>query len=424
VNLPGFVALAGLWLQAPAEPPVPVSADLDGDGSFETAVAAVRGRRVRLEVRDTRGQRAASAAVPAPRSKNLSARIQSGALGSAGALLEVAARAGGDECRSVWRFREGELHRLPLTAAGAELPACGPAEEWASGWERRNEDAPASYVRERTRETGRGPHRQIQVFTFTGFRLDLDPVLSENQINGVAIPDWFDGVLYHRQALQALSGRFDLAPLRTLPRLSIEADGPRGVFALRLRDGEGEVQAPVVGRKKGKEKNRVTLQAATAASLAEVSLELANGDVPVEARVQGFGERFDHLYVPVSRLREGALRVYRSAEEELASESLEGIWATERGEEVEVSALDGPGGQVRFGGRQAALSFAEAPRGADVLLVPADGSAPSWALDLLGPHVLARVPVRCETGESGRARCEGIGPGERLRRIGARLNVR
>jgi hypothetical protein len=63
-----------------------------------------------------------------------------------------------------------------------------------------------------------------------------------------------------------------------------------------------------------------------------------------------------------------------------------------------------------------------------VLLVPEREKAPSWALDLRGPHAVLRVPVRCPSwpspAEAGKAVCEEAGAAETLRRLGARINLR
>lgn len=425
MNLPGFLALAGLWLQASgAAPPPGVSTDLDGDGSPETAQAIVRGKKIRLEVRDARGKKSAAETVPSPGSRNTSVAIESGSLGSAGALLAVVAGAEGRECRSVWRYRNGDLHRLPLQGAAGVLPDCDPAGDWAYRWERTSEDAPAVYVREKTRSTEGGPLRQREAFAFTGFALALDPARSTSEIRGVPIPNWFAAVLYHPQALQALTGRIDLDPVRSLPRLSITADGARGVFSLRLSDPAGAVEFPVIGSETTEEPNRVRLTVQAGEGKASVEIGLANGNIPVEARPRGLGERFDHVYAPVTHLQGGAIRVFPNADEELASAALRGSWSNDRGESYEVLALPGPGGRIRFGATEAAARIDGAPAGTDVLLSPVEGSPAAFALDLRGPNTLDRVPVRCRRGGATGLLCESSGPRERLRRIGSRLNVR
>jgi hypothetical protein len=425
VNLPGFVALAGFWLFASgAAPPLQVQADLDGDGAVETAQVLVRGKKVRLEVLDAGGKRSAAETVPSPRSRNASVAIESGLLGSTGALLDVAAAANGQECRSVWRYRDGDLHRLPVQSTAGALPDCAPAEGWSYRWERTSEEKPAVYVRERTRPTEGGPSRQVEVFGFTGFALALDPARSHSEIRGVVIPVWPRAVFYHPQALEALANRFDFAPLRSLPRLSIVTDRSRGIFSLRLSDTKGEIESPVTESAKSQEERRVRLTAGAAEAEAFVEVELANGTIPIEARARGLGARFDHVYTPVTRMKGEALRVFSTAEEELASEALAGAWANDRGESYEVLALPGPGGRVRFGQQEAAVRIDAAPAGTDVLLMPANGSATAIALDLRGPNVLDRVPVRCTSAGAGEPLCESTGPPERLRRIGARMNLR
>lgn len=423
MSLPGLVALAGLLLQASGvAPPTRASIDLDGDGSSESAQAIVHGKRVRLEVRGARGKKSAAETVPSPGSRNTSVAIESGSLGSAGVLLAVVAAADGKECRSVWRYRNSDLHRLPLRGPAGVLPDCAPQGDWVYRWERANEGAPAVYVREKTRATEGGPLRQREAFAFTGFALDLDPARSTTEIRGIQIPRWQPTVLYHPQALQALTARFDWDPVRSLPRLTITADEARGVFFVRLSDPAGAVECPVIGSETT-EANKVGLTVQAGEREASVEIELANGNIPLEARPRGLGERFDHIYAPVTELQGAAIRVFSNADE-LASAGLRGHWTNDRGESYEVLALPGPGGRIRFGTTEAAAKIDGAPAGTDVLLTPAKGAQAAFALDLRGPNTLDRVPLRCGSGGATGMLCETSGPRERLRRTGARLNVR
>lgn len=431
VTLSGLAALLSLCLScASAPPPVAaLSADLDGDSSTETVEASVRGGKVKLQARDARGKLLGKSDAPAPRGGALSVSLAKGELGSSGALWEVTASTGREECRSVWRLRAGKPDRLPILAQGTSIPACAPAGGWTTRFERIGEDVPATYVRERSRTTPRGLHGERQVFSFSGFQMDL--VSSTDEINGVVIPDWYEAVLYPRQSLKALAERYDLSPVTSLPRLRLETDGPAGLFTLRLTDSAGTLEAPVRARTPGEDKNRVNLEAraepaaAEPEKVAEVKVELAaNGEIPIEVEVRGLGPRFDFFYVPVTRVKEGALQVFPSAEAELVSENLTGVWSSEKGENVAVDPIPNSHTRLRFDREDVSVRLDGAPEGSDLLLVPAGGAAPSWALDLQGPNALARLPVRCPGWPESPEPCEGAGSGEVLRRVGARVNLR
>ena len=126
----------------------------------------------------------------------------------------------------------------------------------------------------------------------------------------------------------------------------------------------------------------------------------------------------------MTRLKASGLRVYDSAEQELAEEFLPGTW--DDGKARMAVTLDSAAPpRVRFDKSEAALSLAQAPTGVDVLLLPADGSSPTLGILLKGPNSFVEVPVRCaSSGQPAVRLCESRGPGRTLRRVGARLNVR
>jgi hypothetical protein len=167
----------------------------------------------------------------------------SGALGSAGALLEVSyPGTEGRTCRGVWRFREGRLARLPVRGPEGPLPDClEPG--WSYRWERPDQKAPALYVRERSLATPDGVANDVEVYVFTGFELAFTPASSHREIRGVPIPPWPDVVFYPRMALEdTLSSRFGLSRLRELPRLRILASQADRLFELRIEDPSGRTQ--------------------------------------------------------------------------------------------------------------------------------------------------------------------------------------
>ena len=149
-----------------------------------------------------------------------------------------------------------------------------------------------------------------------------------------------------------------------------------------------------------------------------------DGAIPLEATVQGLDARLDLAYVPVTRQKASGLRVYDSAEQELAEEFLPGTW--DDGKARMAATLDSAvPPRLRFGKVEVALSLAQAPTGVDVLLLPADGSSPTLGILLRGSNSYVEVPVRCtSSGQPATRLCESRGPGRTLRRVGARLNVR
>ncbi|HTD52523.1 MAG TPA: hypothetical protein VK780_05825, partial [Thermoanaerobaculia bacterium] len=256
-----LLSLVAAVLLAAESPSATLAADLDGGGTPETVTAAKRGKSVRLEVLDARGQRLARADAPSPASGLSRIALDTGSLGSVGALVQVvASSSSGDlECRSLWRYRDGTLSRAPVIGAAGPLPDCGKAGEWTYGWERSQPEAPAVYLREQTRATPDGPFHQKQVYRYAGFRVELDPDRSVAEIGGVAIPSWATAILYPRPALEGLRKRFDLSALQKAPRMRFETDRQKGVFAAMLERSGGSERLLVTAAAAGKEKNEMDL---------------------------------------------------------------------------------------------------------------------------------------------------------------------
>ena len=140
--------------------------------------------------------------------------------------------------------------------------------------------------------------------------------------------------------------------------------------------------------------------------------------------VHGAGARFDGAYAPAIHWTPAAIRVYATAEQELAAEALPGVWANEQNEQITITAIPGLPA-VQFGNAGVNLSIADAPEGADLLLVPRDATLPGSALSLRGPNSFVRQPVRCGPGADGAApSCRIEGDGQTFRRLGSQLNVR
>jgi len=132
VGLPAILAVA-LAVRA-AEPSVlspTLTADLDGDGTMETARATAARGSVRLEILDAGGRRLADAQAPAPSGAVVPITLTSAPLGSPGALLVLVAATDAMSCRTIWRYHDRTLASLPIRdAAGKELPACAPPSGW------------------------------------------------------------------------------------------------------------------------------------------------------------------------------------------------------------------------------------------------------------------------------------------------------
>ena len=229
----------------------------------------------------------------------------------------------------------------------------------------------------------------------------------------VEIPAWRTVTLYPRSALENLDSRFDLSEIRDGPRLTILVDRSEGIFDVLLEEGTRKQTLPVSSISAGPDPRERTLLAGESGTCVRVLLA---GDSPVEAVVEGAGGH-DQSYSAMARLADAGLRIFASAEQELAEEYLPGSWDV-GGKRVEVSALGGRLPVIRLAGKVFSLSISRAPSGTDVLLVPGDGSAPSSALRLRGPDSFREAPVRCRTGGA----CEVSGPEVLWRRGGARLN--
>jgi hypothetical protein len=401
-----------------AAPPAELTSDLDGQGAVETAAAVLSGGKVRLEIRDSRGKLLAESLVPAPEGSDPRVTLTAGSLGSAGALVEVAAAAARTECRSLWRYRDGWLSQTPVLASGGPLPDCGPP-EWSYRWIRLSQEAPALYTRERSLEKPAGLLRQVEAFRYAGFRLEAEPGHTSAWINGVEIPAWRDPILYPRVAVERLASRFDLSPFQSQPRLRLLADRTEGIFEMRIETPSSPQTLPITAVTSGAKKGEVLLTAGKQGIRVRVTLT-ADGSVPLEAIVEGLGERLDRAYLAVTQRRPSGLRVYDSVEQELAEEFLPGTWDDGK-QRIGVTLVSSSPLLLRFGESDVSLNVTRAPRGADVLLLPKDGSLPARGIRLRGPDSLSEVPVRCE---GGLERCETGAMGRALRRVGALLNVR
>jgi hypothetical protein len=148
------------------------------------------------------------------------------------------------------------------------------------------------------------------------------------------------------------------------------------------------------------------------------------GDIVSELRLTGLSPRWDALYLPASRFTGSALEIYARAEDETASNHLVGLWSSQRGERLAMNLVPGILGVLEMRRSQVEVSLDPVPAGADVLLVPRDGSSPVWALALMGPNGLTRLPVKCSSRSAGAWSCEAAGPAESFHRVGGRLNAR
>ena len=409
--------IAGVLLQL--LPGASVTGDLDGSGARSTArVVSVPGG-TQLEISDASGRRVASAPLAIPTEHAASARLSLGPLGSTGALLEVASPGdAGRTCRSILRFRDGHVAALPIRGPDGVLPDCDDA-AWVSRWQKIAPDAPALWVRERSRTTADGPERDVEAYTFAGFELAFAPANSRREIRGVAIPGWPDIVFYPRPDLsETLYSRIEVARLRSRPTLRIVASPADHRFEVRILRGSEELVFPVCRATRGLE-DEVFLTAEAGGRTVRVRVTLGGIDekLPTEAGLAGLGRDADGYYVPVVRLRGGALQLYPSAEDELAAEALPGEWSGPGPGVTSVSLVSGFPAVLRFGRRDVTLSIARAPEGSDLLLVPVDGSAPDTALTLVGPDRIARYPVVC----AGAGGCRLTGAPESLRRAGSRM---
>ena len=429
ISLLSIVSLAGslaLSTASPALPPASLEIDLDGDGAVEQVSVVAGRRKARIEVRQTgAGKTIARADVPVPKEKGdgiPQIALSAGSLGSAGSLVEVAAVSGNRECRSVWRLRDRALLQVPISSR--EWTDCAAKGEWSYGWDRPSDDAPAGYRRERTVETGLGPHRKVEVLRYAGFRLEPDASRWVSEVRGIAIPSWYAATLYRRSALDGLYARFDLSELKRGPRLRIVTDPDRGVFSVSIQTAAGERTLPVTKLERGAEANEVllTLGSSNPLVIARIGLAGKTG-VPGEVTLRGAGPEADALYTPATLFANEVLRVFATAEDALISTSLVGSWSGPNGEPLQMTLASSDPAVVAIGKAQFGVEIGRAPDGIDALLIPKAGGPPAAGLILRGPNSLERVPVRCE-GASTPFQCRPDGPAEVFRRIGGRINAR
>ncbi|MEP6993943.1 MAG: hypothetical protein ABI968_05425 [Acidobacteriota bacterium] len=406
------------------EPMTPtVSADLDGDGTAETATALASRGGVSLEIRNAKGKTMAKETAPAPAAQLVHVSLTAAALGSTGSLLDVLASTDASECRSVWRYHDRALTRIPIQdAAGHPLPDCAAPGGWSHRWEREAAEAPSVLVRERSETVERGTLRRRDVFAFAGFSLNADPKRSGAEINGIPIPSWYEARLYTRTGLEALYKRFEVATLRAEPQLRILADRERGVFALRFQTSEGEIVAPVEAYAFVPSEAKASLVLRTGEKTFRASVQLGGGgSVPTEVRVEGLGRLFDVIFAPAGSWKGSVRQVYPSAADEIASQYLTAQWSGAQGA-VQIENEGAPPYRVRIGKALFTLDMDQTPPATDFVLLPADGSGHAWAIVLRGPNALVRTPMACAAGGAPRE-CRPEGAGETLRRVGARINV-
>lgn len=422
-----ILPLTFVLLAAAAPPPQSLALDLDGDGTVETVTAAVHGKSVRLEVRSGSSRKViARGDAPLPKAGATAVVLSEGTLGSAGALLEVAARAGEAlECRSVWRLRDRALLRVPVATRSGPLPDCGGPEGWVYGWDRPAPDAPAEYRRERSRETPGGTHHQVESFRYAGFQLEPDPAKSVAEIRGLAIPSWYPTRLYQKSSLEGLYARYDLGPLKRGPRLQVVADPSQGTFAVRLGEPGKEELLPVTARGPGPEKHEVVLTLGSQTPPVTLRVTLAGGaPVPGEAVLSGYSPAFDGFYSGAMRITEGALRIFETAADELATNGLVGNWTSEKGEPMAIALTSSDPVLLNIRKANFRMELDGAPDGMDVLALPSDGGRPTRGVQLRGPNSFSWIPIVCEDAAASWRECRAAGAGEILHRVGARMNAR
>ncbi len=406
---------------AAAPGPPPLTVDLDGDGKPETVRAAAKGSSIRVDVANAAGKRAAGVNAAGP-GGSAEVALSAGTLGDAGSILEVAAAGAGRECRTFWRLRGGKLESLPLVGPKGRVPDCAPAEGWTDRWSRPTNDAPADYVRERTRATPRGDFRRMEFFRFAGFELRYEAGRSRAEIAGVAIPDIAPIALYPKALVDSLLSCFDLSGFKTAARLRIAADPDAGVFDAVLEDRSGERRLPITEARNGNDRGLLLWTAGSGEEAAHLRVRLGTDErLPVEIATEGHGREWNLLYTAAARVTGRGLEVFASAEDELATWSLPGGWDSRRASRIQVTPLSASPAVVEFDKQKVAVSISDAPAGADVLLVPRDGSPPRMALRLRGPNLFTRLPVECPAGT---ATCKVREPGDEFRRLGTAMNVR
>jgi len=416
-----FSLVMAFWL-AEVAPPASLRADLDGEGAIETITAVPRGKELRIEVADIRGARLARVDT-APRS-SAAARvtISGGSLGGSGELVEIVRQNadGSEECRSLWRYRDRTLSPVPITGRLGPLPECGKPEGWEYRWEA-SENAPAEYVRERTRTVADGSHHQKESYRYAGFRAEFDAARSVAQINGVEIPSWSMATLYPRTAAERVTLRYDLSLLRQSPRLRFETDPEKGVFAATISRPAGAERLPVTSIAQGDEENSMVLTLGSGPRSGRATVRLsADGKLPIEAHLSGLGEDVAGTFAVMTAPRGQGFEAYLTAEEELALHALPGRWDARDGERLEVQIVSISPTILRIGSSEFALDTARAPAGTDILLVPRSDTNTAMAITLRGPDIFARTKVSC----GPRTPCRTEGDSKLFRRLGSALVVR
>ncbi|HEX7252126.1 MAG TPA: hypothetical protein VF376_04525, partial [Thermoanaerobaculia bacterium] len=400
---------------------VSLTAHLDGSGLPRIVTAVARGTKIRIEVDDAFGKRMARIDAPSPAS-NARVTLETGSLGSAGALIEVAGTSGGRECRTLWRLRDKTISRVDIIGPGGPLPDCAATGEWTYRWEQSRPDAPADYRRERTRSTPDGPHHESQVYRYVGFRVELDRALSTATIGDVSIPSWPKNVLYPRPALENLLQRFDLSPLRKAPTLRFETDQENGIFAAVLQRSGVTERFRVTGTAPGQEKNELDLTLADGLKSGHALVRLGSDrSTALDVLVRGLGDDLESAFAPVTQFNGASLEVYETAEQELATAVLPGSWDSSSGEHVQIALVSSSPAVVRLGASEFKLSITAAPSGTDVLLIP-EKASPSLALTLRGPDAISRVNVSCDPPSSGgEPLCRADGGGLLFHRLGSSI---
>jgi len=377
---------------------------------------------VRLTVADAAGRRTTEAGAPAPKSDVVRVTLSAGSLGSAGALLLVVAASDSAECVSVWRLRGDRLERVPIhETVGQDLPDCGGAGAWTWTWASPGEGRPAALVRERSEPTPRGAFAVREAFAFAGFSLEPEAALSKRAIAGVEIPAWFDAVLYSNASLEILNAPFDLSRLKPEPTLRLVADRAKGVFAARFEAPEGNVELPVTSSRTTGRLTTLEARSGERSARLVVHLGIPDETVPMWVEVTGLGAPFDQVYGPAGSLRGRAMKVFRSADDELASDVLVGTWVDPQGGQSTLELAGDPPYRLRINGDLYAIDRARAEKPVDVVLAPESGKGRSWGIMLRGKNVIERTPLACPP--SGGGPCRPDGAPERLRRLGARANA-
>jgi hypothetical protein len=419
--LTGLVLSFALAAAEPAAVAASLSADLDGDGAAETVTASPARGALRLEVREAGGRRA-DATAPSPSGDVVPVTLTAAPIGSAGALLEVGAATDASDCRSIWRYRDGKLERLPIRdGAGQPLPDCGRPGVWTYVWESEAAGRPSAWVRERVETVASGQLRTREIFVFAGFSLDFDPKRSRAEIGGIPIPAWYRATLYTRAALEQLYARFDLAAADREPTLAIETDPAGGTFALRFtRPGAPDLVVPVDAFAAAPGSATLSGSAGTRSAYAKVRLA-GDGSVPYEVRVEGLGVPFDRVYAPAGSWRGGARQVFANAVDEAASQYLSGVWSDARGKTTTIEIDGKPPYRLRIGRDLFMIERRHAPASVDLMLFPVGAAGQPAGLVFRGPNAFDRVPYACAAGATD---CRPAGEAEGLRRLGARVNVR